>query len=125
MANIRRKGLRPVPQAGWPLDHLFVGVATLRTMRELFRQAPAYGPAVRAWDLALWSGVSPQGSAVGLVQRLLSDPGHAPRFRLDLDYPLFHPLAALFEAERVACRAISRPGLPGGRDAPGGSATQA
>ena len=34
----QRRGLRPEPEDGWPLDRLLVGVGTLRTMRELFLQ---------------------------------------------------------------------------------------
>ncbi|CAN5132067.1 hypothetical protein BH18GEM1_BH18GEM1_21640 [soil metagenome] len=94
-----------------------MGVATLRTTRELFRQArePFPGPR-RAWDLALWSGVTPQGSAdslerlnrLGLVEVFPSArAGHAPSFRLDRTYPLVEPLARLFEAERVLGRQSS------------------
>lgn len=117
MSRLRRIGLRREPPDGWPLDRLFVGVATLRTTREMFLQG--YARSLRAWDLALWSGVTAQGSAealarlrrLGLVAVFPPDgPGHAPRFRLDPDYPLLAPLAALFEAERAACRGIIRPG---------------
>ncbi len=112
MSRIRRKGLRREPTSGWPLDELFVGVATLRTTRELFRQRgePFRGPR-RAWDLALWSGVTPQGSAnslerltrLRLVEVLPADrAGHAPAFRLNRSHPLVEPLARLFEAERTA-----------------------
>ena len=116
VSAVRRKGLRPVPPGGWPLDDVFVGVATLRTMRELFLQAPpADGRSVRAWDLALWSGVSVQGSAdalrrlvrAGLAEGLVSDPGHADRFR-PADHPLVDPIARLFGAEYEVCRRISR-----------------
>lgn len=106
----RRRSLRD-PPGGWPLDRLLVGVATLRTTRELFRQArewPADCP--RAWDLALKTGVTPQGSALslerlhrsGLVHAVPSDrPGRADGYRLDRSHPLAKPLARLFEAERV------------------------
>ncbi|MGH7558589.1 MAG: hypothetical protein ACREMD_12580 [Gemmatimonadota bacterium] len=111
MSRIRRIGLRREPGGGWPLDQLFVGVATLRTTRELFLQR-SWSPH-RPWDLALWSGVTPQGSAdslerlnrLGLVTMLPSGrAGHAPWFRLDHSYPLIGPLAELFEAERALCR---------------------
>lgn len=111
VSSIRRKGLRREPTGGWPLDELFVGVATLRTTRELFRRErePFPGPQ-RAWDLALWSGVSIQGSAnslerlsrLGLLKVFPSDrAGHATAFRLDQTHPLVEPLARLFQAERA------------------------
>lgn len=105
-----------MPPGGWPLDEVFVGVATLRTMRELFLQAPsAHGRSVRAWDLALWSGVSVQGSAnalrrlvrARLAEGLVSDPGHADRF-LPTDHPLANPIARLFAAEFQECQRIGR-----------------
>jgi hypothetical protein len=109
MATIRRIGLTRDPPDGWPLDRLFVGVATLRTTRELFSQAFSQ----RAWDLSLRTGVSPQGSAnslerlrqLGLVREYLGEPWEASRFRLDSSHYLFQPLADLFAAERDACRA--------------------
>ncbi|HYO47235.1 MAG TPA: hypothetical protein VEY33_11170 [Gemmatimonadota bacterium] len=113
MSKLRRTGLRRDPPGGWPLDRLFVGVATLRTIRELFRQAPPSGSTLRAWDLSLWSGVTAQGSSEalerlrgpGLVKVYEPDgPGHALQFRLAGDYPLLRPLAALFEAERACVR---------------------
>lgn len=107
--NPGRKGLRRVPRGGWPLDGLFVGVATLRTTRELFQQAKEWPrDAPRAWDLALWNGVSPQGSAdalerierVGLATALRPrHPGRAPGYRLEWRHPLARPLAGLFKAE--------------------------
>ena len=112
MSKTRRVGLRREPADGWPLDRLFVGVATLRTTRELFlldRWQP--GAPQRPWDVALWSGVSPQGSAdslerlhrLGLVRMVsLGRAGRAaPWYRLQGSYPLFEPLARLFEAERA------------------------
>ena len=123
-----------MPAGGWPLDGLFVGVATLRTMRELFLQAPS--GSVRAWDLALWSGVTPQGSAdalermcrAGFVQGFPSEPGHAARFLL-AGHPLVEPMSRLFDAEAVMARAISRAARDrfdaSHLDAPGGSATPA
>lgn len=108
MSRSRRRGLRREPPGGWPLDELLVGVATLRTARELFR--PYHQDwCPRAWDLALWSGVTPRGSAysmerlhrLGLVRAFPADrPGRAPGFRLDWSHPLVTPLARLFEAER-------------------------
>lgn len=115
----RRRGLRSEPRDGWPLDSVLVGVATLRTMRELFRQCdelrkraakPTAGAELlRAWDLSLWSGVTPQGSIVamrrlaeaGLVRPLPpARPGKAVRYRLDRRHALAAPLARLFEMER-------------------------
>ena len=102
-------GLRRVPPGGWPLDRLFVGVATLRTTRELFLQSgPSHPEPLRAWDLYLWSQVTPQGSAdsmnrlakLGLVT--VVKPGrqrHAPQFALDPSHPFIPPLTALFAAE--------------------------
>jgi len=110
VSRIRRIGLRPDPPGGWPLDEVFVGVATLRTMREVFRQR---GYALRAWDAALWSGVTPQGSAnsldrlsrLGLVETIASPgPGHARSFRLAPRHPLVDPVAHLFRAERGMVR---------------------
>jgi hypothetical protein len=117
MSRIRRKGFRREPEGGWPIDEMFVGVATVRTIRELFRREAQFGDAVRAWDLALWSGVSPQGSAnslerlerLGLVQ--VTFPGsayQAKEYRLDPAHPLYGPLARLFDAERWAAQK-SRP----------------
>jgi hypothetical protein len=85
-----------------------VGVATLRTTRELFR----HGYPLRAWDLSLRTGVTPQGSAnslerlhrLGLVEEYVSDPWEASRFSLDDTHYLFQPLADLFAAEYDACR---------------------
>lgn len=106
----RRAGLRREPDGGWPLDQLFVGVATLRITRELFLlERGAFAGPKRAWDLALWSGVTPQGSAdslerlnrLGLVKTSSSGGArYAPTFRLDTTCPLSGPLARLFEAER-------------------------
>lgn len=99
MSRIRRIGLRREPPGGWPLDGVFVGVAILRTLRELYRQEDA---APRPWDLSLWSGVSPQGTvnslrrleAVGLVKAL-----HPSAFTFHRSHPLYPPLTDLFRAE--------------------------
>lgn len=119
------------PIDGWPLDRILVGVATLRTIRELLRQAAAYDSSVRAWDLSLRSGVSPQGSAntlerlrrEGMIGVVPSDPGCAARYAL-LEHPLVQPLRSLFADERAAYPDVVRPAL---RPDParGGSATPA
>ena len=107
------------PMDGWPLDRILVGVATVRTIRELLRQAVSpHAYTVRAWDLALCSGVSPQGSAnalarlhrEGLVRAVPSDPGCAHRFGL-VEHPLLRPLGQLFAAEREAYPDLIRPAL--------------
>lgn len=107
------------PMEGWPLDRILVGVASLRTIRELLRQAVSpHGPVVRAWDLSLCSGVSPQGSAntlerlyrEGLVGIARSDPGCARRYGL-IEHPLLHPLQHLFADERDAFPDVIRPAL--------------
>ena len=132
MSRIRRRGSRWEPMDGWPLDRILVGVATLRTIRELLRQAVSpHGYAVRAWDLSLGSGVSPQGSAntlerlhrEGLVCVLPSDPGCARRYAL-VEHPLLQPLGSLLAEEREAYADVIRPAL---RPDPsrGGSATPA
>jgi len=63
VSKIRRIGLRPDPPGGWPLDKVLVGVATLRTLREVFLQR---GVDLRAWDVTQSCGVSPQGAADAL-----------------------------------------------------------
>ena len=35
--SVIRRGLRREPDGGWPLDRLFVGVGTLRVMREMVK----------------------------------------------------------------------------------------
>lgn len=117
-------GLRREPLGGWPLDQLFVGVATLRTTRELFRQSLSSQPdLLRAWDICLWSGVTPKGSAdsmnrlarLGLVtQAISSRPRHAPEFALDLSHLLVAPLSDLFAAERSIVRQQLTAGSPPG-----------
>ena len=110
----KRRGLRPEPRDGWPLDDVLVGVATLRTMRELFRQDadPELG-CPRAWDLALWSGVTPQGATEAvrrlvraqLVSEVPTDrPRRAAGYRLDRLHPLVPPLSRLFALEAGVCR---------------------
>lgn len=120
MSRIRRRGLRPEPAEGWPLDRVLVGVATTRTIRELLRKdAENPGGPQRAWDLALWTGVSPGGSAhaldrledAGLVVALRPErPGRATGYRLDGRHPLTAPLIHLFSSERAMVR--SRSGRP-------------
>lgn len=116
----RRRGLRRDPSGGWPLDGLLVGVGTLRTTRELFRWDGEPGP-VRAWDLALWSGVSPQGAAdslerlnrLGLLKVFPSGhPMRATAYRLDWSHPLVSPLDHLFKTERTM---VPRPSYRPGR----------
>ncbi|MFQ5680362.1 MAG: hypothetical protein ACE5HP_13000 [Gemmatimonadota bacterium] len=110
MSRIRRRGLRREPPDGWPLDDLLVGVATLRTIRELFKEDHLSDHSLppRAWDLALWSGVTPKGCAnslerlrrLGLAHAIRGRRrGEAPGFRLDWSHPLVNPLARLFAAE--------------------------
>lgn len=110
----RREGLRSEPMRGWPLDRLLVGVGTLRTLRELcYRDADAGPAGLRAWDLALWSGVTPQGSTKsmcrlereGLVEeRPPARPGRAVGYRIERTNPLVTPLTRLFADERRICR---------------------
>lgn len=123
MGGTRRRGLRPDPMTGWPLDEVLVGVATLRTMRELIRQsdrAPLEGP--RAWDLALQNGVSAQGSAnslerlerAGMVTALTPErPWRARGYRLKRGHPLVVPLRRLFRAERSVARREERAAIRG------------
>ena len=103
-APIRRIGLTPDPPGGWPFDQVFVGVATLRILRELVMRDGTHRP----WDLHLRTGVSPQGAAdalrrlegLGLVR---SRPGYArgeaSRYWLVRSHPFVGPLADLFVAE--------------------------
>lgn len=126
----RRKGLSWEPEEGWPLDRVLVGVATLRTARELYRNLHERETGrPRAWDLSLWSGVTAQGSAdalermrrSGLVEAVPShQPGRAPTFRFVSGHPLFEPLDRLFEAERSMFRwgerVADRPGGAGRGD---------
>lgn len=52
--SVIRRGLRREPEGGWPLDRLFVGVGTLRVMREMVKLAQDFpGTPQRAWDVAL------------------------------------------------------------------------
>lgn len=97
---------------GWPLDRLLVGVGTLRTLRELIRQERREGgasaPPRRAWDVALFNDVTPQGASVimerlhelGVVARHPpSGYGRADRYRLRRVHPLVAPMERLFEEE--------------------------
>lgn len=114
MRTGKKRGLRPRPEGGWTLDGVLVGVGTLRTMRELFRQEQnRFASPPRAWDLALWSGVSPQGAAdalkrlerAGIVTALSpTRRGYAPAFRLELGHPLTAPLRELFRVESLLAR---------------------
>lgn len=113
MSKIRRIGLRREPPGGWPLDELFVGVATMRTIREFLRQQDGRRDSLRAWDVALWSGVTPQGSANSLdrlarlgLAEVIPSPGygHARSFRLARKHPLVSPLYRLLEVERGVAR---------------------
>lgn len=103
----------------WPLDRLLVGVGTLRTTRELMRRSRGEhaGP-LRAWDLALRSQVTVQGSsnavdrleAIGLISIVrCAGPGRAKEFSLVHPHPLTAPLAHLFHAERLLIRQANRP----------------
>jgi hypothetical protein len=136
MSKIRRIGLTPDPPGGWPLDHILVGVATLRTIREMYgRPAP-----LRPWDLSLRTGVTPQGSAyalrrlckLGLVAEYMPrEAGEAFRFGLDRDHFLFESLGWLFRAERDEVKRLARAtslatrGLSAPDPERGGSATRA
>jgi DNA-binding transcriptional ArsR family regulator len=113
VSKVRRIGLTPDPPGGWPLDRLLVGVATLRTLRELFRQDRPQRP----WDLAMRTGVTPQGTANAL-ERLRElgivdaydprEPGEAVRYRLAESHFLIEPLGRLFHAEREEIRKAAR-----------------
>lgn len=104
-----RRGLAAVPENGWPLDELFVGVATLRTTRQLLRRGRSLREgSVRPWDVALWSGVTPQGTRycmerlfrLGLVRQVARGKSwHATTYRLVERHPLVEPLSDLFRAE--------------------------
>ena len=92
MSKIRRMGLRREPPGGWPLDEVFVGVATLRTTRELYRNEGTRNSLRRLERL-------------GLVKALRPDrPGGASSFALDRTHPLYSSLAGLFGAERAMLR---------------------
>ena len=113
MSRIRRIGLRPDPPGGWPLDQILVGVATLRTLRELSRSPTP----LRPWDFSLQTGVSPQGTADAL-KRLLelglvaehpsSEAGRASRYRIEKSHFLREPLGWLFAAERDEVQKLAR-----------------
>ena len=106
-----RRGLSPYPVDGWPLDGLMVGAATTRTLRQLFgtRGRPSRDEPIRAWDVALWSGVTPQGcrhcmeriAAAGLLRPVApAKSWHAATYRIECGHPLVGPLATLFRVER-------------------------
>lgn len=109
----RRSDTRWEPAGGWPLNHVLVGVGTLRTLRELYRrQHSSHSPdpdLVRAWDVAQRAAVTVQGAAnslerleeAGLVQAFPPRRcGGAPRYRLDPCHPLVPPLGNLFRTEK-------------------------
>ena len=114
MSRVRRKGLAWEPPDGWPLDRILVGVATVRTIRQLIReeQEPHGRVPNRPWDLALWSGVTPQGTAnslkrlerEGLARSYPAPPGHARPYRFDRRHPLASEFRWLFEEERLVAR---------------------
>jgi hypothetical protein len=107
--RVPRRGLAARPESGWPLDRLFVGVATLRTTRQLLRPTGVLrGGSVRPWDIALWSGVTPQGTrycmerleCVGLIREVPRGKSwHATTYRLVDRHPLIEPLSNLFRTE--------------------------
>jgi len=125
-----RRGLTAAPIDGWPLDHLLVGVATLRTTRQILRSnSVLYGGSVRPWDVALWSGVTPQGTGhcmerlcrAGLVRKVAPDkPWHATTYRLVDRHPLVEPLSELFRAERAIAGPIRGLGRSGRYGKPAG-----
>ncbi len=95
----------------WPLDGILKGVGTLRVLRELYRpHLRHWTHPARPWDIALWSGVTPQGTA-RILERLMKDgvvelwthpaPGYAPTYRPVRDHPIREPLNELFAAERL------------------------
>lgn len=109
LRSSRRRAAPREPVGGWPLDRVLVGVATLRTMRELFEHEREGLEPPRPWDVALRNGVTPQGAAdslerlhrEGLVERLPSRRiGRAHSFRLDRSDPLVSALGHLFAVER-------------------------
>jgi hypothetical protein len=81
------------PMDGWPLDRILVGVATVRTIRELLRQA-----------------VAPHAYREGLARVVPSDPGCARQYAL-VEHPLLRPLGNLFADEREAYPDLIRPAL--------------
>ncbi len=93
-------------------------MGTLGTLRELFEQQREwYGGHPRAWDLALWSGVSPQGTVfalerlrrIGLVEEVPPyDVGRARRYRLVHSHPLYLAFRNLFAAERAVSQRSRR-----------------
>ncbi len=113
MSRIRRIGLTPDPTGGWPLDHILVGVATLRTIRELY----CHPESLRPWDLSLRTGVTPQGTANALkrlrelgfvAEHPPRETGQAFRYRLDRSHFLREPLGWLFSAEEDEVKRLAR-----------------
>ena len=116
VSRTRRRGLRKEPEGGWPLDHVLVGVGTLRAVREIYRQGWDGYP-VRPWDVSLWCGVTPQGAinamrrlhAIGLVEECPSETWWGgTRYRLVLEHPMYECLRDLFAGEREVERAYRR-----------------
>lgn len=120
MSRTRRRGLGQEPPGGWPLDEVLVGVGTLRTIRELIRQdRRSGGEAARAWDLALWCGITVPGATkslerlhgASLVTRVPPDrTWRAAAYRLNTAHPLVPPTTALLEAEAGMVRRRRFPG---------------
>lgn len=118
MLRAFREGPTRRPRAReWILDDVLVGVGALRVLRELLGESGAAGRPVRAWDLAIWCGVSRQG-ATSVLERLercgLVEQARPPRrdraatWRLVSDHPLCGPLLELFDAERRLARISGR-----------------
>jgi len=113
VSRIRRIGLRPDPPGGWPLDQVLVGVATLRTLREVSRRSVP----LRPWDISLQTGVSPQGTAdalkrlsgLGLVaEHPSSEGGRASRYCIEESHFLREPFGRLFAAKRDEVQRLAR-----------------
>lgn len=107
----RIRGPRAIPPGGWPLDDLFVGVVTLRTMREMFARDRVHpGRDWRPSRLSLRVAGSLRGCTkatrrlerAGLLEGLPpTEYGRARSYRLDRSHPLVDELAGLFRSEWV------------------------
>ena len=114
MGSRRFGRLARTPEDGWPLDDLFVGVVTLRTVREMLaRERHSPGSDWRAYDLYLRIDASLPGctkaarrlASVGVFESLPpANHWSACSYRLDPAYPLLAPLRSLFFAERGLVR---------------------